>query len=312
MLDCDTRAADDQELISMTVIQLISLISTQFTNAGLVFGHGADNAEDEAFYLVTVVLNIPHDEAEAYFGDTVSVEDIARIQELVSRRIKDRTPIAYLVNKAWFAGIELFVDQRVLVPRSPLAEIILERFSPWKVPEKIHRILDLGTGSGCIAIAAAVAFPEAHVDAVDISEKALEVAVINVEKCGVSDRVSLIQSDFFSHVPHTPYDIIVSNPPYIGEAEMSELAPEFKHEPAIGLVAASNGLESVLSILHDASRFLANDGILVVEVGNSQDALESDLPNVGFTWIELEFGGQGVFLLDKDELERYHSNFEVK
>ncbi len=312
MLDFEDTYRDCEKSTSMKVIQLIDSVSTQFTDAGLVFGHGTDNANDEAFYLVTSVLDIPHDEAGLHFDREVLGEDIKRIEEFVIRRIKDRVPVAYLVNRAWFAGLEFFVDDRVLVPRSPLAELILKRFSPWKEQGTIHRILDLGTGSGCIAVAAATAIAEALVDAVDISEDALEVAAINIKNCGVSERVRLIQSDFFVNVPEVFYDIIISNPPYVSEIEMSELAPEYRQEPVIGLAAGSDGLKSVLSILHDASNFLANDGILVIEVGNSQDTLESYLPDVAFTWLELELGGEGVFLLNKEDLVTHQSKFKVK
>lgn len=286
----------------MTVEQLIREVTRRFERAALGFGHGTDNALDEAAWLVFATLGLSHDAGGDVYADQVADEQITAVLDLATRRTTGRLPLAYLLNEAWFCGLSFYVDERVLVPRSPIAELIENRFQPWIRDRDVRRVVDLGTGSGCIAIATALAFPDAQVDAVDICAEALDVARINVERHGVEDRVRLVRSDFFDQLGDAKYDLVVSNPPYVDRQDMDARAAEFRHEPELGLAAGEDGLDAAHRILRKASRFMTDNGILVCEVGNSQAALEAAYPKVPFVWLEFERGGAGVFLLTREEL----------
>ena len=285
---------------------------SRFSEHGLVFGHGTDNALDEAVFLVTRALHLPHDLPAAYLDARLTREEREAVVALLQRRFQERIPAAYLVREAWFAGLAFYVDERVLVPRSPIAELIREGYAPWIDPDRVHRVLDLCTGSGCIAIATAVWLPQVRVDATDLSAEALEVARINVERHGVGDRVRLIQADLYPDDPGERYDVIVSNPPYVDEQTLAGLPPEYRHEPVVGLAGGEDGLQLVHRILAGAADRLADNGILVVEVGASAEALLAAYPQVPFLWPEFEQGGEGVFLLTAEEVRRHREAFQRK
>ena len=286
--------------IMTTPRQLIDWAEQQFVRSDLFFGHGADNALDEAAYLVLGALDLPFDLSREQLSVEVSTTDQERIRKLVDERISSRKPTAYLLNKAWFAGLPFYVDERVLVPRSPIAEVIRDRFSPWIKAPDVTRILDLGTGSGCIAIACALAFPAAIVDATDISPDALQVALINCERHGLGQRVNLVESDLFSGLNDSRYDIIVCNPPYVTDGEMAALPAEYRHEPSLALAAGATGLDVVDRILLNAHKHLTPHGIMVVEVGNGRAALEAKYPRTPFIWLDFEHGGEGVFVITSE------------
>ena len=233
-----------------------------------------------------------------------------QVAELLRRRVNERTPLAYLLNLAYFCGLPFYVDERVLVPRSPIAELIEDRFLPRQKDEPL-RILDLCTGSGCIAIACAKEFPDAFVDATDISLDALSVAAVNVEHHELQHRVSLLESDVFSKLPGQRYDLIVSNPPYVDAEDMADLPEEFLREPELGLASGPDGLDVTKRILAEAADYLTDDGVLVIEVGNSQWALQQSFPEVPFAWVEFEFGGKGVFVLTAAQCREFQSLFEA-
>ena len=286
-----------------TVEQLIHYGTLLFEQSDLWFGHGTDNAFDEAAELVFFGAGLRHEDAADVYSQQLGADNRAAILALFERRIAERIPAAYLTQRMWFAGHEFHVDERVLVPRSPIAELIEAQFQPWIAPGQVRRILDIGTGSGCIAIASALAMPAARVDATDISEAALAVTAINIDRHAVQSRVRAIRSDVFDALAGERYDVIVSNPPYVGDAEMAELPQEYRHEPESGLHSGVDGLDVVRRILSGAAAHLERDGVLIVEVGNSETALTEAFPQVPFTWLAFERGGDGVFLLTAEQLE---------
>jgi ribosomal protein L3 glutamine methyltransferase len=285
-----------------TVGAAIIRIARALKAARVHFGHGSDNARDEAAELVFFAAGLDHAQGAGAYARKLTARQAARIDALLERRIGERRPLAYLTRRAFFAGLELYVDERVLVPRSPIAELVLQRFEPWVNARRVRRILDVGTGSGAIALACAAAFPSARVDAVDVSAEALQVARRNGRRLGLEKRVEVRRSDYFAAVQGRRYDIIVSNPPYVGRAEMQRLPREYRHEPRLGLASGADGLDSVRAIFAAAPGHLRRDGILVVEVGNSERALLRAYPRLPFIWPEIAMGGGGVFLLHARDL----------
>jgi ribosomal protein L3 glutamine methyltransferase len=285
-----------------TVAGLIRFGAAEFERSGLAFGHGTGDSVDDAAALVFHVLDLDHAQAETAYARKPSPRDVERVLAIFAERIERRVPAAYLMRRMWFAGLEFEVDERVIVPRSPFAELINAGFRPWIEPGRVHRILDIGTGSGCIAIACAVAFPQAQVDAVDVSPQALEVAGRNVARHQVGDRLRLLQGSVFEPLGAQRYDLIVSNPPYVSDAEMQALPDEYLHEPDLALRAGSDGLDVVRRILAGARQHLAPGGVLFVEVGDSDERLQQAFPRLPFTWLEFEHGGGGVFMLRDSEL----------
>ena len=291
-----------------TILDFFRFAVSKANQAELFYGHGCDTAWDDMLVLTLNALDLPYDMDKSLLTARLTHSEKVQLAGILKKRIVDKIPTPYLTNKAYFCGLEFFVDERVLIPRSPIAELIENRFSPWLIEEEVNLVLDLCTGSGCIAIACAHAFPEAHIDGIDISDDALAVAKRNVEKLDRESQITLYQSDVFSSLPQKRYDIIVSNPPYVGRDEMATLPSEYNHEPVLALEAKDNGLAIVDKILYQAKDYLTEHGILVVEVGNSDLALMDKYPQVPFMWLEFEHGGSGVFILDKEQLDEYFPN----
>ena len=285
-----------------TVRDYLRWIISRFNDAGLYYGHGTDNAQDEAWYLVCGALKLPFDLDGRLLDGRLTEAERQRLEQLVERRISERVPVAYLVGEAWFAGLPFNVDERVLVPRSPLAELIDVGFQPWLGDVEPEHILDLCTGSGCIGIACAFAFPEARVVLSDVSADALAVARSNIERHSLSDRVTVLQSDVFAGLEAQRFDLIVSNPPYVDAEDLAGMPAEYQAEPALGLGSGDDGLDITRRILQQAAGHLNEGGLLVVEVGNSGRALDEAFPELPLTWVEFERGGHGVFVISKDDL----------
>lgn len=294
----------------VTIRDFIRWGASRFQEAGLFFGHGTATALDEAAALVLHTLHQPYDLPKDYFDAALTSKERREVLEVLQLRIKERKPAAYITHEAVFAGLSFYVDERVLIPRSPIAELIEERLSPWIEVDRVERILDLCTGSGCIAIACAYAFPEAQVDAVDISENALEVARINIKRHALDERVHAIQSDLFDGLGDRQYDAIISNPPYVSRDEWRQLPVEYHAEPKLGFDGGKTGLDVVRRILWEASDHLTPDGILLVEVGNSAKALQMLYPEAPFYWLEFERGGEGVCLLTAEQIRAFHERFK--
>ncbi len=287
-----------------TIRDFVRYGASEFNRHGLVFGHGFGNAIDEARYLVLHALALPADTPADYLDAALTDDERAAVFALFGERVETRKPAAYLTHEAWFCGHAFYVDERVLVPRSPLAELILDHFEPWLDSHRVGRILDLCCGSACIAIAAQYAFRDAEVAAADVSRDALEVAAINLARHGLADFIALYESDLFAAIPPGPFDVIVCNPPYVDAAEMAALPAEFRHEPEIGLAAGADGLALADRVLADAGDYLADEGVLFLEVGNSMAAFDEKFAFLAPTWIEFERGGAGVCCLRAADLKR--------
>jgi len=284
-----------------TVGGLIAACAARLDAAQVFFGHGTETARDEAASLVFHVMALNHADAERAYRLPVPEADRRRIESLVELRISSRRPLPYLTGEAWFAGLPFQVDERVLIPRSPFAELIASRFEPWLQPGTVRRILEIGTGSGCIAVALALAFPGSHVVATDVSADALAVATNNVKRHGVADSVELVQADLFAGLKGE-FDLIVTNPPYVPEDEVATFPPEYGHEPRLALVSGPDGMETPARILHHAARFLTARGWLALEVGAGVGTLEARFPAVPFVWPELLHGGEGIALVSAADL----------
>lgn len=286
-----------------TVRDLLRFAVSRFTEAGLAFGHGSHNAYDEATYLILHTLHLPLDTLEPFLDARLVAAERGAVLAVLERRVRERKPAAYLTREAWLGDFKFYVDERVIVPRSFIAELLREQLAPWVAdPEAVANGLDLCTGSGCLAILMAHAFPEAHIDAADISADALAVARRNVADYGLEERISLIQSDLFAALDGRRYDVIISNPPYVDASSMQALPPEYRHEPQLALGSGADGLDAVRVILREAAAHLTEDGLLVVEIGHNRAALERAFPRLEFTWLETSAGDGHVFLLSGAQL----------
>ncbi len=286
---------------STTLRDFLRYAVTCFERAEIFYGHGTNNSFDEAMFLLFDSLSLPYEHAQDLLDARLTEDESHLLLQRLSSRVNERIPTAYLVKQAWFAGIPFYVDERVLIPRSPIAELIEAQFAPWIEPSSVKRVCDMCAGSACIAIATALYMPGVVVDAVEYNDEAIEVANQNVQKHRVGGQVNVMQSDLFDRVNAT-YDIIVANPPYVDKIEMASLPPEYEHEPVDALASGDDGLVHTHKLLEQAPKHLNDDGILIVEVGASRVAMEAAYPNLALTWLDFQRGGDGVFLVTKEAL----------
>ena len=276
---------------------------SRFTREGLAFGHGFATAWDEATYLLLHALHLPHDRLDKFLDARLTAGERAEVAALFARRVDERIPAAYLTGEAWLGAFRFHVDPRVIVPRSFIAELLPDGLAPYvRDPEAVQSALDLCTGSGCLAILLAHAYPKADIDAADLSSDALAVAQRNVADYGLAGRVNLIRSDLFANLPAKSYDLIVSNPPYVSSLAMASLPPEYRHEPELALAGGEDGLDAVRTILREAPRFLQQGGLLLVEIGHHRNELEAAFPRMAFVWLETASSDESVFLLTRESL----------
>lgn len=286
-----------------TIRDWIRYTVSQFEQSDIFFGHGTDNSYDEAVWLIMSALHLPHDTLENFLDAKLTEPERKHLHHLVEQRITKRVPTAYLVREAWLRGFKFYVDERVIVPRSFIAELLDDGFQPWiEFPEMVESVSDICTGSGCLGILLANTFPNAEVDVIDISPDAIAVANINIANYGLQNQVHAIQSDMFSALAGKTYDVIISNPPYVDAPSMAELPAEYRNEPQLALGSGTAGLDHTHTLLREAAKHLNDDGILVVEIGHNREALLDAYPELPFTWLEVASGNQFVFLLTKAEL----------
>lgn len=286
-----------------TIRDWLRFTVSRFEEAGIFFGHGTDNAYDEAVWLVMGALHLPLDTLDNFLDATITESERRHLAHLIERRITERVPTAYLLREAWLRGYKFYVDERVIVPRSFIAELLDDGLSPWiEFPEMVESVADICTGSGCLGILLADTFPNAEVDVIDISSDAIAVCNINIANYGLQDRVHAVQSDMFKDLQGRSYDLIISNPPYVDAPSMAQLPQEYRTEPQIALGSGEAGLDHTRTLLREAANHLNDGGILVVEIGHNRDALLEAYPYLPFTWLEVESGNQFVFLLTKEQL----------
>ena len=296
----------DSQLVTtelFTIRDWIRFAVSQFEDSDIFYGHGTDNAYDEAVWLIMSALHLPMDTLTNFFDARLTNTECTKLASFIEQRITQHTPTAYLVKEAWLQGLKFYVDERVLIPRSFIAELLNDDLSPWiEFPEMIESAADICTGSGCLGILLASAFPNAAIDVVDISQDAIDVANINIANYGLEEQITAIKSDMFSALKGKKYDVIISNPPYVDAPSMATLPAEYRNEPQLALGSGTAGLDHTHTILRKAANYLNEGGILIVEIGHNREALEAAYPNIVFTWLEVSSGNEFVFLLTKAQL----------